>query len=85
MNALHSNLLDKVVVFRADIFQPHYRDLPHRVWKVTGGYGASEIAMGRTLQCRSLLDQQEARFDGLAVERLATPADLAAIAAAKAG
>jgi len=83
VNSLSQNLQGQVVVLRAEVFQPQYQALQYRVWKVLGGFGASAVTMGRALFCRSLFDGEETRFDGMEVERLATPADLAAVTAAK--
>ena len=82
-NALNVSLEGQVVVLRADVFSPPYRDLHHRVWRVTGGFGASPVTNGRALFCRSLFDNEETRFDGWAVERIATAADLLAVERAK--
>ncbi len=83
MNSLNCNLFDQVVVIKPEVFQAQYRALPRRVWRVLGGFGASAQQNGRQLHCRSLLTDEEDRFDGMAVERLATPADLAALAQAR--
>lgn len=83
MNRLNHELWGKAVVFQPEVFQPAYRALAYRVWRVVGGYGASAITQGRVLYCRSLLTNQDAQFDGMAVERLATVDDLAAVAAQK--
>jgi hypothetical protein len=83
MNSLQVNVQDQAVVFRAEVFHPAYRALPCRVWKVLAGYGATPVAQGHLVQCRSLLDGQEAQFDALAIERLATANDLAVVAAAR--
>jgi hypothetical protein len=85
MNQLGINLTDQVVVFQPTIFQPQFQALPYRVWKVLGGFGASPLTNGRKLFCRALLDGEETTFDGMAVERLATAADVAAVTAARAG
>ena len=82
-NALNVSLEGQVVVLRADVFSPPYRALHHRVWRVTGGFGASPAANGRALFCQSLFDGEKTRFDGTAVERVATTADLAVVAAAQ--
>ena len=82
-NALNVSLEGQVVVLRAEVFSPPYRDLHHRIWRVTGGFGASPVANGRALFCQSLFDDEKTRFDGWAVERIATAADLAIVAAAR--
>jgi phage terminase large subunit-like protein len=83
MNRLNRNLFDQVVVIKAEVFQEQFRAVPWRVWLVLGGYGASAHQLGRQLQCRSLLSGEEERFDGMAVERIATADDLAAVEAAR--
>ena len=85
MNSLNRNLLDQVVVIKAEVFQAAFRALHWRVWRVTDGFGAMPMAQGRALHCRSVFDGQEGRFDGMAVERLATATDLAAVDAARVG
>ena len=79
MNRLNCNLLGQVVVIYAYVFQPQFQGLAYRLWQVVGGYGASPYQNGRQLQCRSFLTGEEGRFDGMAVERLATDEDLAAV------
>jgi hypothetical protein len=83
MNSLSMNLLDQVVVIKAAVFQPQFQALPQRVWQVLGGFGASAHQKGRQLQCRSLLTGEEERFDGMAVERLASADDLVAVELAR--
>ena len=83
MNSLKQNLVGQVVVLRADVFLPQFQALPRRVWKVISGFGASPVTTGRALICRSLYDGEEARFDGMAVERIATPDDCTAVEVAK--
>ena len=84
MNALQRSLLHETVVFQPRVFQPQFQAIVYRVWWVTGGYGVSPVVAGSGLQCRSLLTGEETRFDGMAVERLATTADLVAVEQAKA-
>ena len=83
MNALQCSLLHETVVFLPRVFQLQYQGIAYRVWRVTGGYGASPVVAGSGLQCRSLLTGEETRFDGMAVERVATAADLVAVERAK--
>jgi hypothetical protein len=79
MNRLGIPLHGKIVVLDAQVFQSSYRALPYRVWRVTGGYGASPVTQGNTVYCQSLLTGETTQFSGMAIERIATERDLAAV------
>jgi hypothetical protein len=79
MNSLNQNVQGQVVVLKADVFRTENRALAFRVWKVLSGFGAAAITNGRALFCESLLNGDKVRFDGMAIERIATANDLAVV------
>lgn len=83
-NSLKIDLTDQTVVIAAKYHIPTYRALEHRVFRVTGGFGASPNTSGSALFGQYLLDGEECRLEGRMVERLATEADLAAVEEARA-
>ncbi len=79
MNAINTDLTNRVVVFKEQVFQPEYRALRYRIWSVLSGYGANPMLQGRIVRCRSLATGSESELDAMYIERLATQDDLAVV------
>lgn len=76
-NTLDLDLTGKVVIFKQSVLKVPATEHPFRV---EGGFGASPHTMGRALMGTFLSDGERARMEGYDVERLATEAEIAAVA-----
>lgn len=83
-NSLKIDLTNQTVVIAAKYHTPDYRALEHRIFYVTGGFGASPHTTGSALFGQYVFDGEQCRLEGRMVERLATDADLAALDEARA-
>lgn len=81
-NALGEDLTDRYVVLCEDAMSPEYRDLPNRIFKVSGGFGAVPYTRGQALVGTFPVDGETARMEGFMVERFATEAEIASVVTA---
>jgi len=79
MNALHQDLTNKVVVIRPEGLRREFHALPHRLFRVTGGFGAQPETLGQKIFGTWLGTGTDDVHNGMDVERLATEADLQAL------
>ena len=75
-NSLNQELSGKVVVLKKDGLKPEYHDIKQRLFKVSGGFGASSFTNGSVLFGTFLSDGEECRMNGYDVERLATDEEI---------
>ncbi len=61
-DGMKQNLVDKVVVIRADILLPEYRGRSHQMFLATGGFGCSPDARGRTVFGTNLYSGEHERW-----------------------
>jgi hypothetical protein len=75
-NSLNENLDGRYVVLREEDMHEDYRDIKHRVFKVTGGFGASAGTLGSALFGESPHDGEKWRTNSFSVERFATDEEI---------
>jgi hypothetical protein len=90
MNAFNQDLTDTVVVLQREVFRTAYRTLPYRLFHIKDGSGAKPETWGRKIFGHYLFVPGQDRLKageggqdwtyGFNVERLATKADLLALA-----
>lgn len=78
-NSLKQDLTGKVVVIKAEVLKPEYKELKHRLFRVRGGFGAVPFTIGTALFGEYLYDSEECRMGGYDVERLATKKEIASV------
>jgi hypothetical protein len=78
-NSLNIELTDKVVVLNEEIFKPEFTALKFRLFKVSGGFGASPETIGRKIFGKFLSDGEECGYSGYDVERLATEEEIKSV------
>jgi hypothetical protein len=78
-NALNEDLTGRYVVLREDAMSENYRDLPNRIFKVEGGFGAVPFTIGQALMGTTPIDGEKFRVGGYDVERFATDAEIASV------
>jgi len=77
-NALNIDLTGKVVILSQRFFRAGLNAADHP-YRVDGGFGAVPFTAGTALTGQFLSDGERARVDALAVARLATEAEIAAV------
>jgi hypothetical protein len=75
-NALNEDIDGRYVVLRESVMSPSYRDVKHRVFLVTGGFGASPATRGTALHGVTPIDEESFRMEGHDVERFATDEEI---------
>lgn len=78
-NSLKEDLRGKVVILKADIMKPEFKDLKHRLFLVREGFGAVAFTTGTAIIGEHLADGETARYNGFDVERLATEEEIKVI------
>jgi len=78
-NSLGEDLTDRYVILSEENMAEEYRAIEYRVFKVTGGFGASSFTSGRALMGVSPIDGEKWRADGYDVERFATDEEIALV------
>lgn len=78
-NSLNDNLEGRYVILSEDSMAPEFRAIEHRVFKVSGGFGASSFTAGSALLGMSPNDGEKWRADGHDVERYATDEEIALV------
>jgi len=63
MNALQQDLTNKVVVISPEGLRREFHALPHRLFLVTGGFGAQPHTLGRKIFGRWLADPTQQHDD----------------------
>jgi hypothetical protein len=76
-NSLNENLDGRFVILKEESLAEDYRAIEYRVFKVTGGFGASAGTLGSALFGESPFDGEKWRADSFDVERFATDAEIA--------
>ncbi|KKL78829.1 hypothetical protein LCGC14_2020940 [marine sediment metagenome] len=76
-NSLNQDLEGKVVVLAKGSLRSEYHELKHRLFRVSGGFGAKSYTIGTALFGTFLADGDKGRMEGYDVERLATDEECA--------
>lgn len=76
-NAMNTDITGRYVVIYKSSMIPEYQDLSWRVFHATGGFGCLPDTMGSAVFGRFVRDGEEARIEGLQVERFATDDEVA--------
>lgn len=78
-NALGEDITGRYVVINEERFDPKYRDIEHRVFLVSDGFGTSPAARGTAVFGSTPFDGEKFRIEGYDIERYATEEEIALV------
>jgi len=63
LNGMDEDLTGKLIVIKADVLSPEYRNADHQLRICLGGFGASPHSRGNAVFCKDLFLGKESRFE----------------------